>query len=567
MIKPFPFSVCIGVAVFVLLLATAPMLPMAWDEGNAIYRAAAIEAWFAEVGDTGRRAFSEEAIARHWRYTVEIEGHPDLYGVAIAVGLYLGGPWLAPLTAARLGPMILFAVAAGVMFNRLAKRYSFAAAAAGVVALITMPRLFAHAHFASFDGPLTSCWILAWAAFAPASGAMAHEALAAKAPAVRLRMGLVWGIVLGAAMSCKFTGWLAPLPFLAVALIYGDRRLAGAVALGLLTAILTFWFVNPRLWHHPFAGLAKFFDLNLNRAGTALDIPTLFFGTRYTQTTGLPWYNTLVWTGITVPVGTLVLAAIGIASVLRRWATDREGVLILINWLVLVVARALPGAPVHDAERLILPSFAFLAALAGIGCQRVFACARTGQNTTEHVLYRSRIAAVMLALAGSASSLFWYAPQWLSYYNLLIGGLRGADAAGMEATYYWDALDCDVLDWLHAHTEAHDKIDFAAPSFENLSLMRQAGILRRGWRPDEPGAYRWRVIQRRPTFWTSRDRWLVEHETPVFSKTIRPPDCGIGPWRLDVPLIVVYSFEQYRRAQTETLPQPSNVRSTGQSRQ
>ena len=56
------------------------------------------------------------------------------------------------------------------------------------------------------------------------------------------------------------------------------------------------------------------------------------------------------------------------------------------------------------------------------------------------------------------------------------------------------------------------------------------------------------VIQRRPTFWQARDRWLIEHETPAFSKTIRSPRAGIGPWRLDVPLLTVFSNEQRRRA-------------------
>ena len=44
----------------------------------------------------------------------------------------------------------------------------------------------------------------------------------------------------------------------------------------------------------------------------------------------------------------------------------------------------------------------------------------------------------------------------LSYYNALIGGLSGAARAGMEPTYYWDAVTPEVRDWLNAHTEAGD---------------------------------------------------------------------------------------------------------------
>lgn len=561
-------------AVVTLLIATSPILPLVWDEGNALNRADGILDWLGDVRDQGAVAFSEAEVARHWHYTVEVEGHPALYGIVIAFGQWLAGSWMAPLMAARLGPMMLFSVAAGAMFYRLRREYSLAAALAAVVALLTMPRLFAHAHFASCDGPLTSCWVLAWALFPAADGAIRRDA-----PQTEFATGvraLIWGVAVGAAMSCKFTGWLAPLPFIAYGLVYGNRQTAKTLALGLLAAVGAFWLTNPRLWHHPVGGMQRFFDMNLQRAGTGFDIATLFLGTVYNQVSGLPWYNTLVWTGITVPIGTLLLAVVGIIGTLRRWAADGQSVLLLLNWLTLVVVRALPGAPVHDAERLILPSFAFLAALAGVGCHFLVErhrgrCLRHVERHGGHSLqsaerHRGRFLKVAIAMVflGSASSLGWYAPQWLSYYNLLIGGLRGADRAGMEATYYWDALDSEVLDWLHEHTSEDEKIDFGRPSAENLAFAQRWGVLRRGWRPEEPGQYRWYVIQHRQTFWTPGDRWLVEHETPTFAKTIRPPAWDFGPWRLDVPLIEVFSFEQHRRAKTqENHPSASCGRARG----
>jgi len=164
----------------VLLAATSPGLPMVWDEGNAIRRAEGI--WQGE-----------------WQYTTQVEGHPALYGIVIAVGQRLADGWLEPLDAARFGPMMLFAAAAGAMFYRVWREYSLPAAVGAVTALLLLPRMFAHAHFASFDGPLTSCWILAWATFAPA---------------VRnWRWAMVWGIALGMTLSCKATGWIAPVPF------------------------------------------------------------------------------------------------------------------------------------------------------------------------------------------------------------------------------------------------------------------------------------------------------------------------------------------------------------------
>lgn len=156
-----------------------------------------------------------------------------------------------------------------------------------------------------------------------------------------------------------------------------------------------------------------------------------------------------------------------------------------------------------------------------------------------------------LVYAASALSLFWYAPQWLSYYNLLIGGLPGATAAGMEPTYYWDGLDRCVLDWLHAHTGPGEKVEFAAGPWENLELMRAWGVLRCEYQPQSPGEFRWYVLQRRPSAWQPADRWLIEHARPAFAKTIRPG--GFGPWRLDVPLVEVYSYDRYLEAVDATV--------------
>jgi 4-amino-4-deoxy-L-arabinose transferase-like glycosyltransferase len=582
------------VAVFCVsaLLATSPGLPMAWDEGDAILRA--------------------EAIPHQWQYTTQREGHPALYGMVIAAGRWISGGWLGPLDAARFGPMMLFGVAAGAMFYRMWRDYSAVAAAAAVGALLLLPRMFAHAHFASLDGPLTSCWVLAWATFPPA---------ASKAAAgTSWRRAAFWGIVLGMTFSCKATGWIAPLPFLVWALIYRDRAAAKTLAVGVPVAVLTFFALNPPLWGDPLYGWVEFFQLNLNRAGRLkLNIPVRFLGQSYHLGNPLPWYNTLLWTAVTVPVGTLFLAVIGIVAVTWRCRSDRAGILLAANWLVLLIVRALPMTPPHDGVRLFLPSFAFLAALAGVGCAEVLAWAshrwpqgvEGSQNTARSsprlalrwqqtqegdephgslvfvkrpliwgvlalirrltfaalgLIYRSSlVAALVLIYAGSASSLFWYAPQWLSYYSLLIGGLPGATAAGMEPTYYWDALDRSVLDWLEANTGQHEKIYFGSGSAENLRLMRQWGRLGRGTQFDaQPGQFRWYVMQHRPGPWPwwPIDPWLIEHCRPAYRQTIRPPALrgvlqGWGldvprPWRLDVPLVEVYHYQQYLRARRAT---------------
>ena len=521
-------SVVVTVISSALLLGTSSGLPMVWDEGNAIFRATKIVKWWQKVVSGDLSPFNRAGIAEHWEYTTQIEGHPAFYGTVIACGMTVANSLLAPLDACRFGPIMLFGLAIGAMFYRLARQYDMTTACSAVVAVALLPRLFAHAHFASFDSPLVSCWILSWAAFAPARE--------------NWRLALLWGVTLGMTMSCKATGWVVPVPFVVWTIIYRDRGAARALTIAIPTAAFAFYLLNPPLWHDPINGLFTFLKLNSNRE---FNVPTQFLGHMYDLNHPLPWYNTLFWVAVTVPVGLLLLLVAGVVAVCRRWRDEPMGILLLGHWLVLLVVRALPFAPPHDAVRLFLPSFPFLAALVGIGAVHLISIA--GQRR------QLMVSGVLLLYLGSATSLIFYNPQWLSYYNLLIGGLPGAKAVGMEPTYYWDGLDRTVLNWLNENTDRNSKVVLAAYPQENLQLLKTWQLIEFNCLPSEGGTLKWYVVQLRPSKWQPTDRWLVENCESAYSKRIR--DGGRGPWRLDVPLVSVYSYGQYQEAVAATSAQ------------
>ena len=534
-------SVIVAIGCFIILLSTSGVLPMVWDEGNAINRSDGIlrwaSRWFSE--DALTAPIAREVIKADWQYTTQKEGHPAFYGTVVAIGRVLGSAWLSPLDAGRVGPILLFCVAVGVMFWRVANECSPVAAVGATATLLLMPRMFAHAHFASIDGPLTSCWILTWAAFTPAR---------------RSWLGaIIWGLILGMTLSTKATGWIAPLPFIGWAILYRDRKAAMALAIGLPTAAAMFLALNPPLWHNPIDGLITFLQLNLNRDGLSdLNISTLFLGHMYNLDYPLPWFNTLFWTVITVPLPLLFLATIGLGSAIRNPLLHKNDILVVANWAVLLIVRALPYTPPHDGIRLFLPSFAFLAILSGIGCGRLVSWARARNYRSKaqsdgRRTFQLTAALIICCLLGSASSLFWHAPQWLSYYNLTVGGLSGATALGMEPTYYWDSLDKGVIDWLNKHTTAEEKIVFGAAPAENLELMQRWGIIVPKCSTNADENPRWYVVQNRPSGMLPVDRWLVKHCKPAMTKKIH--HVGFGPWRLDTPLLFVYTQKSLRTAQ------------------
>lgn len=270
--RPSFVAPVIGLACFLLLLATSPGLPMVWDEANAIRRAGHVyhwvDRWFDDGPDGRASALTEAVIREDWRYTTQVEGHPAFYGTVIAFGTKATDRWLDPLQAARFGPIVFFSIAVGALYYRMARQFSQCAAIGTVAAIVLLPRLFAHAHFASFDGPLTSAWILSYALFAPACN--------------RLRWAVVFGIVLGMTLSCKATGFIAPFPFVVWAIVYRDRRAIRALALAAPVTLITFFVLNPPLWHHPVAGVETFLGMNFNRdTRLGLNIPIWFLGQTY----------------------------------------------------------------------------------------------------------------------------------------------------------------------------------------------------------------------------------------------------------------------------------------------
>jgi hypothetical protein len=239
-------------------------------------------------------------------------------------------------------------------------------------------------------------------------------------------------------------------------------------------------------------------------------------------------------------VPTLVLGFVGLFRCLVN--RTKSSIMLILHWATLMVVRALPWAPPHDGIRLFLPAFGFWCVFAAIGAQFVWELSKAA-STASKVMIRAGLAATAIACAVTVAR---YYPQTLSHYNLLAGGVRGAASRGMEPTYWWDALDSDVLSWLNEHTEPGAAIAVFEPA--NLSLLREWGKLRTNDVNPRTTQFKWYVLQNRPGMFSDVERALVRSETPAFVKYAgRRRWASTVPRDLDVPLILVFSYEDYRR--------------------
>jgi hypothetical protein len=526
------------VCCWTILAVTAPGIPLVWDEPEYLARARNIVEWFRVFPN----ALSEEQLQKtYWLFIHFSEGHPAGFALPIALGQWLFSGIVDPLTAARLGPITLFSAACAVVALRLKNTYGTAAAIVAPVTLLTFPRVFSEAHFATQDGQLTAWWLVLWAV---QSG-----------PARGWRDTIRLGVVLGFTTATKFTGWLAWLPVAmsevvrlwkgAVPLVRGSGPAILRLLIIMGVALLTFYIVNPSMWYGPLEGFRDHFHRSLNR-GNTLNIATQFLGRAYKVTEPLPWYNTLVWLVFATPLPTLALGAVGLWHCLAR--PTAFSLTLILHWATLMVIRALPGAPPHDGIRLFLPAFGFWCVFAGIGAQRVFTLAATLRVTAWRLGLRFALCAALLA---SAVNLARYYPQTLSHYSILAGGLRGAVNKGMEPTYWWDALDNDVLQWLNMRAGRDDALAFS--TIYNLGPLRDWGRLRAKNVNPETTPFKWYVLQNRPALFSRTDRYLMAREQPAYVKYAGRRRSGQAvPRDLDVPLISVFSFEQYQRARRRT---------------
>src|SRR5262245_51750507 len=208
-------ALTLAAVAFVVLAATSAAIPLVWDEGEYLGRATQLLTWFKLIAafrspDGGLHAFSSRVIHDHWIAINWYEGHPAGAIVPIAVTKGLFGSVLQELTAARLGTIIVFSAACSAVAFHLRNTFGTVAAVVSVAALLTFPRLFSEAHFATLDAQLTAWWLMLWAS----------DMLRRSDTAGLLRTGILAGLT----SAAKFTGWLAWIPLAMSRVITRDRR-------------------------------------------------------------------------------------------------------------------------------------------------------------------------------------------------------------------------------------------------------------------------------------------------------------------------------------------------------
>ena len=377
--------------------------------------------------ELGVSLFTPSGAAAVFDARVYLADHPPLgriwIGTAHAVTRWCVPPMdadrLYVISAARTAPASAFAVLVGLVTFTGIRWYGRRAGWLAGPALLLMPRVFGHAHLASLETfiGLTYTAAVVCLAFFWRCGRLPTA-----------RASVLCGIVFGLALLSKIQAGLLPIPIGIWALWHFRHRALVPLVVWGTAGLLVFITLWPWIWLDPVEHLREYLGRTTNR----VPLKTWYLGHSRADV-DVAWHYPFVMFAATMPLGTLIAALTGLLSECRSGRRQpRERLLLLCGAFPLVVF-SLPGVAAYDGVRLFLVVYPLWALLATRGWVMLFERFRAPVATSI----------VLVCLAPPAWGILTTSPLPLSWYSATVGGLRGAEVAGLEATYWGDSLTRD----------------------------------------------------------------------------------------------------------------------------
>ncbi|MBI3600115.1 MAG: glycosyltransferase family 39 protein, partial [Nitrospinae bacterium] len=262
--------------------------------------------------------------------------HPPFARILHALSYLAFKDMVGEFEAMRMSPMIMFSILVGLLYLSVAKFYDRKSGLFAVISLVTMPRVFGHAHLFALDTPIMFMWFLTVYCFIKGLENRIWSLFTA----------IAWGL----AMDTKAQGYLIIFPLIATSIIIwwmtptsnspsppfnkgglgGIKGGTGGIRRGIIRNFLSLIFIspvivylaNPWLWHNPFE---NFFTFSTAMTSHAKDIgvTTYYLGKVY-HPSKVPWHYPFIMTFVTVPPVIFILFIIGGAFTIKRVMGQKE---------------------------------------------------------------------------------------------------------------------------------------------------------------------------------------------------------------------------------------------------
>ncbi len=517
------------IATLGLIAVTSKDYGITWDE-PAYFEAADLHIeWlhaFARnlVAGKESRSLDDGAITTAWHGNPYYVPHPPFSRLVSGLSKALLAQWLGDFSAYRIGPALFFAVLVAAMFVWLRELFGTAAGIFSALALLLIPNLFGYAHLAVTDLPLAALWFLTVYCF--------WKGL------FNWKWSVVLGVVWGLALATKFPALLIPIPLILWAHFFHRDKYANNLFALIFVAPVIMVAVQPYLWHQTGLRVLEFLYEGLSRAYRPDANFMIYFFHRLYFTAQLPWYYSLFMIGVTTPEPLLLLALLGMACIALRKVQRAALLLLLSNAAFILALGWMPGAVLHDGVRQMLSVLPFIAALAGAGfhflLEYLLASLRRYSAAAPTRWLPAKIAGILILLFSFSPLLDVYLchPFQLSFYNRLVGGVRGAHARGLEMTYFMEALTPDFLRELNDKLPRGATVNGSIANFM-LAFYQKSGALRPDLQVTASQTPDYYVLLNRRSVLGPRERALLD-------APIRP---FLGVELAGVPLVSVFALK------------------------
>lgn len=425
--------------------------------------------------------------------------------------------------AYRLAPAIFFALLVTVMYLWMSELFDRWTGLFSALTLVLTPNLFGFAHLAVTDMPLAAMWFVTvycfWKGF--------------KDWRWSVTLGVVWGL----ALSTKFPALLIPIPLLLWAHLYHRQSYTNNFFCMVFVSPLVMIATQPYLWHQTSLRILEFLYEGLSRAYRPETSYTIFFFNRLYSTSQLPWYYSFFVVGITTPECFLALSLLGAIAI--AWLRTQRDVmaLFLLNGLFIPFLGILPGAVLHDGVRQLLSALPFLIGLSAAG---FYLLTQWVKERAERMPSLGKIKRLQSKVVGAAFILFLFPPAWhlflyhpyeLSYYNRLVGGIRGAYQRGLEVTYFMEAFTPEFLKFLNEKLPTDAVINASFANFM-FRYYQKENRLRPDIRiTDDKEDFDYYVLLTRRSVWSKEQLMLFRKHSPFAAARLG-----------EVPLASVYKM-------------------------
>jgi len=369
----------------------------------------------------------------------------------------------------HLASLLLVGLLLSSVFLFLAIHVGPTTALLSILALVFQPRIWGDAHNNSRDIPHLVFYALTILSFL-------HGMLIRRA-AWLLVSAVLWGLALGSkinAVSVPIV--IAPM---VISWLRAQARRPASIKWSLLAypflALGILFLAWPYFWQNPLDRLSDFRSF-LVQWGYA--------GPMVWQVS--PARDVLV----TTPVLTLIFALAGlVTSVWRGHPFGRPAILTLLLWLLVPIVRSsLPGVLNYDVIRRFMEYAPALAIFAGIGGAALIEWMSRTRWLSRHRFSWAIRTAVAVGFLSPLVAIWRYFPYEGTYYNILVGGLGGAQRLKLEESTDWGLSGYqEGIDWINRYAEPNSYLIVHLPhTVPHYPLRRDIVWTRPVWMDELP---------------------------------------------------------------------------------